>query len=117
MFDQVITLGPMGDDSIRKILGSITNDERYMDNLIYMAKGNVGAANVLRDMHEKDPQVAPLCTGMLAAYNIMGPMLWLLYKDVNGQDAMKMMEMIQTDDEAPKALEALPYAQYERPKR
>jgi hypothetical protein len=117
MFDHVVTIPPMEDDSVRKGTGGITKDEAYQQNLLYMIQGNPGAMTVVREMHEKDPAVAPLCLGMLAAFDIKGPMLWLLYKDVNKQDVFQMMAMIQNGDEAPAALEALPYSGYKRPVR
>lgn len=106
----VITLGPLGDDAVSKSIGNLTSDERYRDNLLWMIEGNPGAMTVVKEMHEKDPAVAPLCIGMLAAYNIKGPMIWLLYKDVNKQDIFEMMSMIQDKDKAPEALAALPYS-------
>lgn len=116
MFDHVITIPPMEDDNVKKNIDGIANDEAYQKNLLYMIDGNPGAMTVIKEMHKKDPQVAPLCLGMLASFGIKGSMLWLLYKDVNKQDVFDMMAMIQNGDEAPKALAALPYGGFKWPK-
>lgn len=116
MFDHVINIPPMGDDTMDRLARKISNDELMISRIKYMADGNIGAINVIAEMYE-DPILGSLCLGMLMAFEIKGSMLWLLYKDVNGQDVKKMMSMIQDDDKALVALEALPYAHYKRPKK
>lgn len=113
MFDRVITIPPMSDDALRVIAEQITDDPTMIHNMIGLADGNIGAMNVIKNMYDHDATTASLCLGMLSAFNISGSMLWLLYKDVNGQDVSKMMDMIKNDYQAPKALAALPYSGYE----
>jgi hypothetical protein len=114
IFDATFRIPPMGDDSIKAILRPVASSEEYLSKLVHAAEGNPGAANAIVAMHEVDDRRAPFSIGACVAWNITGPMLWLLYKDVNHQDAAAMLKMIEME-EAPGALEDLPYSHYRAP--
>lgn len=114
MFDNVITLGPLDNDTVRAALRGVSSDDEYIDKLVYMTDGNPGAMTAIVFMNDLDQSRAALCLGMCMAWKIKGPMLWLLFKDVCNKDVAKMMDMIELD-QATEALEGLHYARYKRP--
>lgn len=116
MFDKVFTIPPMSDDVMQKLAEEISPDVTMQQTIKHMADGNIGAMNVIKAMFEEDPTMGPLTLGMCAAFDIKGSMLWLLYKDINGQDVVAMMNMITREDEAPRKLSELPYGGFKWPK-
>ena len=79
--------------------------ETVMEAAITLGKGNPGALRVVTDLakqHGEQPLIA------LGEQGITGPDIWLLFKDVNGEDYGKMAECL-ADGTAMGKLEALPY--------
>jgi hypothetical protein len=115
---EVFNIGPMSDDGVKQILQKGTHsigDDLYEARMVEAANGNPGAATVIGAMHLVDQDRAALCMGKLAAYRISGPLLWLCYKDLNDQNAEKLMGMIEDGDTLPVALSMLHYSEYKWP--
>lgn len=115
--DRTFRLGPMGDDSMRQVAESFCEDKDMVENLVHMAQGNIGAMTAMGKMFVYDQTRAAFSLGLAAAFEIKGSMLWLLYKDVCGQNPQKTIEILNKEDEAPKALAALHYSGFEWPKK
>ena len=113
MFDHIINIPPMSDNSMAEMAQEITSDVTMQANIVHIAEGNIGAMNVMRNMFQTNESKAAFSLGLCAAWGITGSMLWLLYKDVNNQDVSVMMDMV-IKDEARNKLEALPYGGYKR---
>jgi hypothetical protein len=116
LFDHVINIPPMGDDTMRQMANKITPDATMAANLVYIAEGNIGAMTVIEQMFKVDEDRAAYTLGLCTAWHITGSMLWLLYKDVNNKDVTAMMEMILKEG-AQDALQALPYGGYRKDKK
>jgi hypothetical protein len=114
--DHVFRLGPMGDNSLRQVAESFCKDKDMVENLVHMANGNIGAMTAMGKMYNYDESRASFALGLAAAFEIKGSMLWLLFKDVCGQDPTKVIEILNKEDEAPKALAALHYSGFKWPK-
>lgn len=115
IFDHVINIPPMADDTMADMAKDITPDVTMQANIVYIAEGNIGAMNVMKCMFYVDEDRAAFSLGLCVAWKITGPMLWLLFKDVNNQDAEAMLKMIEKE-EAQSSLAALPYAHYKKEK-
>ncbi len=71
--------------------------DTVLDVFTKLAEGNFGAAAVLKQMMEKGKDIDPDCGGgepifmmmYLDTYGIYGARLWMLYKDVAGQNLSK----------------------------
>lgn len=75
--------------------------DTLMDVFVNMSDGNPGAVTVLMELYDKTPEIDPLSAlGGLGAimwldtFGIYGPRIWMLYKDVCGQDIAKTNWMI-----------------------
>jgi hypothetical protein len=111
--DQVITIPPMDNDSLSRIARQITDDTGLQEVLVTMSSGNIGAMTAMNQMFAVDHARAAYALHSLAKWDIVGPLVWLLFKDVCRQDANAMLIMIEKE-EAQDALAALPYSHYRK---
>ena len=72
-----------------------------MDIMIKMSEGNPGAVTVLMELYKETPETDPMSAlgGLgpimwLDTFGIYGSRIWMLYKDVCGQDVEKTNWMI-----------------------
>lgn len=70
---------------------------RPMDIVMVMAEGNPGAIRVMMELYESEPTIDPDsmwrglgCWFGLDTLDIYGSRIWMLYKDVCGQDIEKV---------------------------
>jgi len=64
-----------------------------------MSEGNPGAANVLGQMMQKDPDTGLIKILHLDDMNIRGTQIWLGFKDHCGQDMERFMQAILDRDQ------------------
>jgi hypothetical protein len=72
-----------------------------MDVMLKMSEGNPGAVTVLIELYDKTPEIDPMSAldGLgaimwLDTFGIYGSRIWMLYKDVCGQDIAKTNWML-----------------------
>ena len=81
----------------------ITLNMTVQDSIVALAEGNPGALtvciNILKQAKAIDPQGAMVGLGpilSLDTHGIYGPRIWMLYKDVCGQDMPKMLAALRS---------------------
>ena len=72
-----------------------------------LSKGNIGAANVLTQLCGEN---AFNSLDSLRKYNIIGPLIWCLYKDVCKQNLHKMINVLENCENGNIKLETLTHA-------
>ena len=70
-----------------------------LEVLTLMSEGNPGAANVLGQMMQKDPDTGLIKILHLDDMNIRGTQIWLGFKDHCGQDMERFMQAILDRDQ------------------
>lgn len=82
-------------------MSRIKLEDTFMDIMVKMSEGNPGAVTVLMELYGKAPEIDPqsLLGGLgpvmwLDTFGIYGSRIWMLYKDVCGQDVEKTNWMI-----------------------
>lgn len=71
----------------------------FQDNIFSLSQGNPGAANVLTQILELDPEGGALVMEGLARMNIYGPRIWLGYKDYCDENLRSFMDAVLEQDE------------------
>lgn len=81
------------------------DNEVFKEAALTLGKGNPGALRVIIDLAQQHGEQPIIALGELG---ITGSDIWLLFKDVNGEDYGRMAESL-ADGTAMGKLEALPY--------
>jgi hypothetical protein len=89
------------------------------DVIVEMCQGNPGALTAIMEMIKADFAGSAMATGMMKAYGIVGEYIWIAYKDICGEDAQKLVDLVKKDYGRSLAdqLAALPYCDYKAPSR
>lgn len=81
-------------------MGRIKLEMSLMDMFMTMSEGNPGALTVLMDIFKEGERIDPQdfmgglgAILMLDELGVYGPRVWMLYKDVCGQDLLKTVAM------------------------
>lgn len=74
-------------------MSRIKLEDTFMDIMVKMSEGNPGAINVLMQLYKEVPNIDPqnILGGIgaileLDTLGVYGPRIWMLYKDVCGED-------------------------------
>jgi len=82
-------------------------EDSGMEYLMELMEGNPGAMSVIMSLVNVNPNLLML----LHADGIKGSEIWLLYKDICGEDIDEMIHMM-AYDEAVDALKSVPYSKF-----
>ncbi|MFA5558174.1 MAG: hypothetical protein WDA59_01760 [Methanofastidiosum sp.] len=79
----------------------VTLQDNFMDVMYKMSEGNPGAVSVLMQLYKEVPNIDPqnIMGGIgaildLDTLGVYGPRIWMLYKDVCGEDIAKTNWML-----------------------
>lgn len=79
--EKTVTLGPLSDDSSRKMVARIILDTTLADSMMALAEGNPGAITALGELiKDNDEAFIDLCH--LDDMRVYGPDIWIGYKDI-----------------------------------
>ncbi|KKN08503.1 hypothetical protein LCGC14_1056210 [marine sediment metagenome] len=81
------------------------DNETLKEAALTLGEGNPGAIKTIINLAKEHGEAPIVALGELG---IKGPDIWLLFKDINGEDYGKMAESL-ADGTAVSKLEALPY--------
>ena len=81
-------------------MSRLTSTDDAQSGIVKLADGNPGAVRVLCELFHASPIVDPIgVTGFapldwLDTWEVYGPHIWLLYKDICGEDIVQMLTAI-----------------------
>lgn len=102
-------------DDIREAIEEITRD-MVVDRIMEVAELNIGAATACTKVMESVGLIGGLAdVQYFDKMNIRGPLIWLCFKDVCGEDPVLLHHKVANETIADE-LAALPYSRYEKPK-
>ena len=70
------------------------------DTAVTMSEGNAGAATVIGQVLQNDPEKGLLDLLRINDMNMRGPQIWVAYKDHCGQDLEQFLNAVRSHDEA-----------------
>lgn len=92
---KVFTLGKMSNDGIEKMINKDTPIDEHTMQLIYdVADGNLGATTIIIKIIDSYSNSVEILK-YLKDNGYVGSALWVLYKDVYGEDFGKLMEYLE----------------------
>lgn len=77
----------------------ITLEDNTMSSMVKLAEGNPGAITVMCKMLEQGKKIDPYCEPIMTllsldSFALYGSRIWMLYKDVCGQDMVKVLAVL-----------------------
>jgi hypothetical protein len=84
---------------MKRIMNKIDLNDSLSSAMVKLSEGNPGAIAAMAALYKKEKEIAGalipgFSTLLLDSFGIYGPRIWMLFKDVCGQDARTMLTVL-----------------------